>query len=87
MPAARTEPVADRIIASKDEGNLACQVPKSCLFYSDKYCFIPVQEKVDALNEKIERDSYISDKPGYDVPDFDSVAKTVGAAKQKSKYK
>lgn len=44
---------------------------------------LSVQEKVDSLNEKLERESVPYDKPGVDCPDFELVTKS--ASKLKSK--
>ncbi|PSN38487.1 WD repeat-containing protein 37 [Blattella germanica] len=45
-------------------------------------CPWPVQEKIDALNEKLERESYIGDKQSYDFTDFDN-SSAKGISKQK----
>lgn len=43
---------------------------------------LSLQEKVDSLNEKLERDSVVADKPGVDFTDFDAVS-----SKSYSKHK
>lgn len=47
------------------------------------FCFrlilfdFPVQEKVDILNEKVERESLLNEKQGFDYPDFDPPPKVL----------
>jgi hypothetical protein len=41
-----------------------------------------VQEKIDTLNEKLERESFIGDKQNYDFTDFDNTS-SKGLSKQK----
>lgn len=36
-----------------------------------------VQEKVDILNEKVERESLVNEKQGFDYPDFDPPPKVL----------
>jgi hypothetical protein len=44
--------------------------------------FFSVQEKVEVLSEKLERESLVNEKPGYDCTDFDAPTKV---AKHKCK--
>lgn len=65
--------------------NIHCHDATSFYFICNNFYTFAVQEKVDSLNEKLERESFIGDKQSCDLTDFDN-SSSKSVSKPKCEY-